>query len=93
MYHFVLLLGIYPAITAGSDFQDELLMVKLSPHDLQQCVNITVHDDLLVEWDEKINITMIIPDNQDGVSRGEFAVKHMSTTVRIIDDDGESSLP
>lgn len=77
--------------TVDNDFQSELLAVQLSPHELQKCVNITVHDDLLVERDEKINISMIIPENQDGVLGGEFAIENMSPTVCIIDDDGESS--
>lgn len=88
----MLLLSMHTTVlTVGSDFQSELLVVQLSPRELQKCVNITVHDDLLLEKDEKINISMIIPENQDGVLGGEFAIENMSPTVCIIDDDGESS--
>ena len=75
--------------TVGSDFESEPQVVQLSPEELRQCVNMTVRDDLIVELDERINITMAIPANQDGVSGGEFAFEATSSTVSIIDDDSE----
>ena len=84
--HFKLYICIYFIFSASTDFNTTNQEFEFVPQssEQQQCVNITIISDALVEFDEVFSVVLTSSANNVRISRN-------ASTITILDDDSTSA--